>query len=188
MHEPASSPSEPRRIKRWLCSALALLVIYGNVAVTLHPSKLGLGPHVPALPRSFALLDAFLIPGMFSGYTTYNYDFVIEGQRSQSGRIKDRGQFIELPLPDHFPLRYPITYTQLFAAHHWDMLGPSAQRGAWAVYGRKIKARHNRLHPEARITRLRFGILAYPQDPRGYRAAKHDGRTWKKLWYAEPEP
>jgi hypothetical protein len=166
-------------------SLIALLVIYGNVAVIFNPEKLGLRDW-PALPRPFALQDAFLIAGMFSGYSDFNFDFVLFAERTEEGRAVDRGAWIELPLAEHFPQRYPIVYTQLFASHHWDMLGESAQQVAWARLAAKIKARHNRLHPDARIARLQIGTINFPQSPNGYRAAKTANDTWSELWYGDP--
>jgi len=153
--------------------------------VTFNPSKLGL-PAWAGLPRPFAMQDAFLIPGMFTGYTTFNFDLFLEAERTPTGRLRDRGRFIALPLREHFPMRAAITYTQMFAAHHWDMLGPSGQRTAWSGYARQIKARHNRLHPDAPVGRVRFGVQTFPQSPLGYRAAKRSRNTWRYLWYAEP--
>jgi hypothetical protein len=165
---------------RLAMSVIAAVVIYGNLAVTFHPSKLGLPDGIPGLPRPRPLLDAFLIPGMFSGHSSANFDFVIEGRRASDHR------YVELDVREHFPLRMPITYTQVFAAHHWDILGASEQRRVWASYARKIEARHNRLHPDARIERVRFGVVSFPQSDDGYRAKKPPGGGWKTLWYADP--
>jgi len=166
-------------------SLIALLVIYGNVAVIFNPDKLGLRGW-PALPRPFALHDMFLITGMFSGYSDYNFDMVLLAERSHDGRDADRGAWIMLPLAEHFPLRYPIVYTQLFAAHHWDMLGERAQKRAWAALASKIKAHHNRLHPDARVIRLQLGTSDFPQSPYGYRAGKTATNGWSELWHADP--
>jgi hypothetical protein len=160
-------------------SVLALVVIYGNLAVTFQPRKLGL-PKLPGLPRPFAIHDAFLIPGMFSGYTPFNFDFFIEGQ----GQLDT--PFFALRIEEHFPLRHAITYTQLFAVRHWDMLGSSGQRAAWRELADKIKARHNRLHPDRKIARLRFGAVTFPQHTAGYRAGKTAESSWRYIWYAEP--
>jgi hypothetical protein len=175
----------PGRAARALMSAIAVFVIYGNLAVTFNPEKLGLVGW-PALPRPFALHDAFLIPGMFSGYSTYNFDFLLVGLRTERGRERDRGAWIELPYEEHFPLRYPIVYTQLFAAHHWDMLGEAGQRDAWAALSVKIKAHHNRLHPDAPIARLRIGSFDFPLSPLGYRGAKTAESARAELWYSDP--
>jgi hypothetical protein len=166
-------------------SAIAILVVYGNLAVTFNPDKFGLVGW-PALPRPFAVHDAFLIPGMFSGYVNYNFDFMLMGERTNGGRASDRGMWIELPYKEHFPLRYPIVYTQLFAAHHWDMLGQEGQRRAWVDLSARIKAHHNRLHPDAPIRRLQIGSLNFPLSPLGYRAAKRPETTQAELWYGDP--
>ncbi|HEY2734125.1 MAG TPA: hypothetical protein VGI70_09070 [Polyangiales bacterium] len=175
----------PGRFARAYMSAIAVLIIYGNLAVTFNPEKFG-RVDWPALPRPFAIHDAFLIPGMFSGYVNYNFDFVLMGERTQQGRPRDRGEWIELPYKEHFPLRYPIVYTQLFAAHHWDMLGQQAQRDAWAALSVRIKAHHNRLHPDAPIDRLQIGSLNFPLSPLGYRGAKTRDATRAELWYGDP--
>jgi hypothetical protein len=172
------SPELPRW-KRICASAIALVVVYGNLAVTFQPQKLGITAW-SGLPRPFVVQDAFLIPGMFSGFTPFNFEYFIEGERARDRR------FVPLRLEEYFPLRYALTYTQLFAAHQWDMLGPSAQRAAWATLAKKIKARHNRLHPSEPIARLRFGVLTFPQSKDGYRAGKDQGRTWRYLWYTDP--
>jgi hypothetical protein len=177
-------PKQSRAV-RVAMSLLALLVIYGNIAVIFDPEKLGLSGW-PWLPRPVALHDAFLITGMFSGYSDYNFDLVLLAERSQDGRSVDRGQRIVLPLAEHFPQRYPIVYTQVFAAHHWDMLGEQAQQAAWAALAAKIKAHHNRLHPEARVVRLQIGTYNFPQSPNGYRAGKSPSNGWSELWYGDP--
>jgi hypothetical protein len=173
------------RRRRWLMSALAVLIMYGNVAVIFNPDKLGFHGW-PSLPRPFALHDAFLIAGMFSGYSAYNFDFFIEGLRTNAGRLQDRGQVIELPVREFFSRRYPLLYPQLFAAHHWDMLGDAAQHRALRALAAKIRARHNQLHPEAPIDRVQFGSVNFPQSPRGYRAAKNETNTWSQVWYSDP--
>jgi hypothetical protein len=180
----AAPPVALGPLRRALMSALAISIIYGNLAVVLNPEKLGF-PGWPALPRPFAIQDAFLIPGMFSGYARYNFDMVLQGQRTEDGRAADRGRWIDLPLHEFFPQRDAIVYTQLFAAHHWDMLGDREQRRAWAELARRIERRHNRLHPDAEIRRVRFGTLNFPLSPDGYRAAKIEGKTWSELWYRD---
>jgi hypothetical protein len=175
----------PGRATRVLMSLIAICVVYGNLAVIFNAPKLGLTGW-PSLPRPFIVHDAFLMTGMFSSYSDYNLDFFLRGQRSQSGRSADRGAWIELPLREHFPLRYPIVYTQLLAAHHWDMLGDDAQRNAWAALTAKIRARHNRLHPLAQLKRVQIGSVDFPQSPLGYRGAKTKENSWIELWYSEP--
>jgi hypothetical protein len=188
MSEPMQEepPVVPDRARRWLMSAIAVWVVYGNLAVTFNAQKLGLPDWVPSLPRPFAIHDAFLIPGMFSGYSDYNFDFFLLGQRSARGRETDRGRWIDLPVEEYFPQRAPIVYTQLFAAHHWDMLGDRGQREAWAALAGRIRRRHNRLHPDEEIGRVRIGSINFPQSPDGYRAAKTRDALRTELWYRDP--
>lgn len=172
-----------RRLTRALRNAVALLIIYGNVAVALQPAALrraGL-----RVPRPAILHDAFLMTGMFSSYSLTNSDFVLLGQRTQAGLAQDRGQWIRLRLRDHFVSRHGVVFTQLFAAHHWDVLGVGAQRRAWAFLARRIRERHNRLHPERAVARVRIGSVEWPQSPLGYRAAKDAGPVHSRIWYSE---
>jgi len=164
--------------------ALAALILYGNAAVALQPHPLhraGLG-----LPRSAELLDAFLMTGMFSSYVTRNADMFLAGERSLVGREQDRGEWIRLPINEHFPARHGVVFTQLFVARHWDTFGKSAQRQAWAGLAARIRARHNRLHPDAAIARVRFGQVDWPQHPDGYRAGKLAPRVRARTWFEEP--
>ena len=70
-----------------------------------------------------------------------------------------------------------MTFTQFFAAHHWDMHGRGAQREAWRVLARKIRERHNRLHPDHPIARVLLGSEDWPQSPDGFRARKRAPRV-----------
>jgi hypothetical protein len=172
-------------LRRLLMNAVAAIVIYGNVAVGLQPRALRrMGVSVP---RPAFVVDAFLITGMFSSYSLYNTDFFIAGLRTQSGLHEDRGRWIQLRVRDHFPQRHGVIFTELFAAHHWDMHGPAAQRRAWGFLARRIREHHNRLHPTRAVVRVRFGSLQWPQQPEGYRAGKTAERTRTRVWFAEPE-
>jgi hypothetical protein len=164
-------------------SAFALLVVYGNLAVIFNTEKLGL-PDWPSLPRPFALHDAFLLFGMFSDYSDQSFDFFVLGRRK--AEPTRAAEWVELALREHFPLRYPIVYTQLVAPHHWDMLGDGAQRRAWAELATRIRARHNRLHPDQPIDGVRIGVVKFPQSPLGYRGAKLPINTRSELLYADP--
>ena len=119
----------PRLAQRWAMHAVALLVVYGNLSTVFQPEKFGL-PHWAGLPTWNPLRDAFLITGMFGEYTRFNSLFVIAGQQSGG---PEPGRWIALDVKDHFPQRMGITYTQLWAAHHWDVHGPDAQREAWRL-------------------------------------------------------
>jgi hypothetical protein len=169
-------------MKRWIMGAVALLIVYGNLAVVFQPKKIGL-KGAPGLPRPFVLHDAFLMTGMFNSYVKENWDFFIEGRFRQDGPKRHR--WAALLIEDHFPLRRSITFTQLYAPHHWDMHGSKAQRAAWSVMATKIRARHNRLHPDRAVTKVRFGTLSWPMDPRGYYAGRRPGHERRRVWFSQ---
>lgn len=171
-------------MRRRLLDALVLFVIYGNVAVAWQPPPLRRSVRVP---RPGFVADAFLITGMFSSYSLFNSDYFILGQRADSGLVDDRGRWIQLRVREHFPQRHGVIFTELFAAHHWDMHGTRAQRRAWEFLARRIREHHNRLHPDRAVTRVRFGSVQWPQSPLGYRAAKTPDALRTRTWFAEPE-
>lgn len=167
-------------------NAIAIGLLYGNATVVLQPAALmraGLRIPTPAFVR-----DAFLMTGMFSSYSTWNGDFFIAGLRTRSGAAEDRGRWISLPLHDHFAQRHGVTFTQMFLAHVWDVQGPVAQAHAWKFLARKIRERHNRLHPEHPVTRVQFGSVEWPQSPAGYRANKRPELLRTHIWYTEALP
>jgi hypothetical protein len=177
-----------RRAQRWqrcLMNALAIFIIYGNLSVTFQPKRVGL-PQLPGLPCPVALRDAFLIPGMFSSYLPLNFDHVLQGERLRRDGSRDPGAWITLSLSEHFPLRPSMTLVHLLAAHHRDMLGAAGQRQAWALYAEKIKDRHNRLHPDAKVGRVRIAAESFPQSPKGYRAGKNAATTSFQVWFEAP--
>ena len=171
----------PGRVRRLALAACMFVVVYGNLAVTFQPRKLGLGrqPFGLWLPRP--LHDAFLLPGMFSGFFGHAFDYVLEGRAAD-------GRWMRLPIKEHFPLRHGVTYTQLWAPHHREMFGPSRQREIWAAYAQQIRRRHNRLHPDLPIERVRFGVEHWPLSSQGYRARKTPDELKRTLWYSEPDP
>jgi len=186
----AKSPADdrlaiPSRARRLAISVLAVVIVYGNLAVTFNARRAGLG-WLPRVPCPIALRDAFLIPGMFGSFVPLNFDCLIQGQPLTPAGEPDRGRWVTLSLREHFPLRESMTLVHLLAAHHRDMLGRGGQRAAWAHYAGKIRARHNRRHPEAAITRVRFGAESFPQSPDGYRAAKSPAVTSFQIWFEEP--
>ena len=164
-------------------NATGLLIIYGNLAVILHPAMLGLGS-VPGLPRPRPLLDAFLMTGMFTTHSSFNLEPFVEGGAAE-GNVGMR--WVPLRISDYFPQRRGVQYTQLFAAHHWRWGGPDSQREAWADLARRIKGRHNRLYPEQPISMVRFGVTRWPIHPSGYDVARHPDQTRRDVWFSELE-
>jgi len=161
-------------------NAIALVLIYGHLALIVQPPKLRT---VFRMPAPAWMRDAFLMHGMFTSFSKFNADPVIAGLRTQQGNPSDRGQWITLRVRDHFAARHGVVFTELFATHHWDMHGRKAQRKAWATLAPLIRARHNRLHPDHAVSRIRFGSAYWPQDPAGYRARKKDLQL--ALWFEE---
>jgi len=163
--------------------ALALFVLYGNAAVALQPRVLhrkSIG-----LPRPDWVTDAFLMTGMFGSYVTRNADLFIGGLRTDDGRARDRGRWIPLDVREHFPARLGVAMTQLFVMRHWDTYGAVAQHHAWRGLAARIRARHNRRHPEAPVARVRFGQIDWPQHPAGYREGKRAPRVRATTWFEE---
>ncbi len=160
---------------------VALAILFGNLAVIFNPVKFGLNG-VPGLldllppgPR-FAAHDAFLMTGMFSGYPDSNTDLVVRGHRRG-------GDWFELELSEHFPRGVGPECTRMWATRYWDMAGARAQRAGWKIYTEKIRARHNRLHPDDPIDRVELGSDNWPLSTRGYRAAKTPEQTRFNSWY-----
>ena len=171
----------PPRGKRVLLNAVAALLIYGNaVALLQAPALRTAGLTVPA---PLWLQDAFLLHGMFTSFSRYNSELFLVGLRTDRGVTGDRGRWVPMRLRDHFAARYGVTFTQLFAMHHWDIHGRAEQRRAWVALAARIRARHNRMKPERPISAVRFGSLEWPQDPRGYRARKAEALS--RIWYDE---
>ena len=85
-------------MKRWVMSAVALLIAYGNLAVILHPSKFGFGT-LPELPRPLVIHDAFLMTGMFNSYAEENLELFIEGETTGEGFTR----WMAISVSEHFP-------------------------------------------------------------------------------------
>jgi hypothetical protein len=178
------------RVRRSAMSLIAVLILYGNAALIFNPQKLGL-PLPNPWPRPFALVDAFLLTGMFTSFTSENMDFVIGGRRQVQASMlasDNKPEWIVLSLNEMLPGRLGIKFTQILAARHWDMLGVKAQHAAWHEAAQKIRARHNRLHPDRPIDAVRFGAMSWPLSADGYRAAKPRGADSKSSrnyadWY-----
>lgn len=181
----ASAPAAlyPSRARRALLSCLAVLLLYGNAVIALQPPRVRRAGFVLPAPRW--MRDAFLMSGMFTTWSRYNLDMFIAGLRTADGDPATRGQWVPIAVREHFPDRHGVTFTKLYAMHHWDAHGVAAQRRAWKALAQKIRARHNRLHAGLAVTRIRFGSLEWPQNPLGYRAGKRPGSIQTRVWYEE---
>jgi hypothetical protein len=174
------------RLRRACMNAIACVLLYGNAAMALQPPALQAKRW--SLPVPTALRDAFLLNGMFNSYSLRNADFYLSGLRTGRGAPEDRGRWIKLRLRDHFGQRHGVTFTQFFAAHHWDRFGARGQRAAWVELARKIRERHNRLHPDRPIARVMLGVEDWPQSPNGFRAEKRAPLIRAHTLYLEPAP
>ena len=171
------------RALRWTLNGLGALILYGNVAVIFQPAMLGLGG-LPRLPLPFVLEEAFLLPGMFGGYATEHSRCLIEGLRSAG-----QGQqgWLAIPVQEHFPERLAVASLQLSAVRFREALGRSGQQRAWRMMARKIRLRHNRLHPDRQVERVRFGVMRWPQSADGYWALARSRHVRHELWYQEQD-
>jgi hypothetical protein len=181
----AGRPKFATSLRRALMNAIACVILYGNAAMALQPPSLQ-GKRW-SLPIPAAARDAFLLNGMFSSYSLRNLDFFVFGLRTDTGAIEDRRRWVKLRLRDHFGQRHGVTFTQFFVAHHWDMHGARAQRDGWALLAHKIRERHNRLHPDRTISRVRLGTEDWPQSAEGFRARKQPRWMRPHTLFVEPE-
>jgi hypothetical protein len=180
-----STRSLGERVRRLLMNAVAVVLLYGNAAVALQPPQVR--DRWPHLPCPDFVIDAFLMTGMFNSYSLSNIDLFIAGERTQTGSIAGRGQWVQLPVREHFVQRQGVSFTQLFSAHEWDMHGVAAQQRSWVFLARRIREHHNRLHPDRTVARVGFGSFEWPQSPLSYRAKKHAPWVSTQPWFLEPE-
>jgi hypothetical protein len=181
-HRNGSSPALSAS-RRWILSAIALGLLYGNAMVALQPPQLeAFGIFIPH-PK--AVRDAFVLTAMFLTDSPKNEEYVIHGLRTQTGRAEDRGGWIRLPLTDHFPHRHGITSMHLYVPYPEAIGGEAGRQRAWALLAAKIRANHNRLHPDQPVAQVRIGSLEWPKDPRGFHAGKAPGTTMLRIWFTE---
>jgi hypothetical protein len=170
--------------RRWIMSAIALALLYGNAMVALQPAELlELGLFIP---HPEAVRNAFVLTAMFASDLPQNEDYLIQGRLAPADIADDQERWITLPLGEHLPRRHPITTMEIYAPYPQAIGGEPARQRAWTVMAHKIRARHNRLHPDIPVEQIRFGALQWPKDPRGYRAREVAGQTWLQLWFKEP--
>ena len=172
-------------IRRWTMSAIALVLLCGNALVALQPQHVverGIG-----IPRPEWLVKAFVVTSMFYSSSDRNEDYVISGRRTQTGVVEDRGQWVMLPLQEHIPFRSMLAGGYLRVQQHQSLEDRMAQRRAWAVLARKTRANHNRLHPDRPVSQVRFGVVDWPKDGRGFRARKVPSLVQSRVWFTEDD-
>jgi len=170
-------------IRRLIMNGIALALLYGNAMVALQPPELEpLGLYIP---HPTFVQDAFELTSMFTSYSTMSEDYVLFGKRTQEGLAGDRGSWIRLPLTDHFPRRHGFTTMHLYVPFPARIDGDAGRNRAWSVLARKIRANHNRLHPDRPVELIRIDALQWPADPRGFRAGRAPGKMQERMWFSE---
>lgn len=180
----------PGPLARLAMHAVTFFFVFGNLAVVFHPPKFGL-KEVPGLrdmlPKqaAYAVHELFLLPGMFSGYGTNNIDLIIKGRLADSS-LPESERWIHIYRKEHLPRKLNTEYTRMWISHEKGMIGKRAQKKGWRHMARKIRERHNRLHPDQPIDGVLLGVQAWPQQPRSYRAGKTVEQTRFHTWYKDP--
>jgi hypothetical protein len=168
----------PRPLHRWLLSAVALAVIYVNLAVIFHPGATR-RKH-PALPLHPALYDAFLIFGVFSYYETNNHEMQLWGDTGKTN--VGIGGWKLLDAHEHFPFTRGERDGRIWASRHYRALPRSEHLAVWQRTGLQILQRHNRLHPDEPILRLGIQNVSWPRSPEGFYAAYVSNRARYTFW------
>lgn len=168
----------PPLLTRIVLSALALFVIYVNLAVIFHPAATH-RKH-PALPLHPSLYDAFLIFGVFSYYETNNHEMQFWGY---TGRTNEGTHgWILLDAREHFPFTRGERDGRIWASRHYRALPRPGHLAVWHRTGQKVLDRHNRLHPGQTIERLSLRNATWPRSTEGYYAAYETNRAQYNFW------
>ena len=191
MSDTSSNYTPPGRLTRLAMHAVTLFFVLGNLAVIFHPPKLGLKgvkglrDYLPGR-GPYIVHELFLLPGMFSGYSTNNLDLIIKGRLADTS-LPEEERWISLRRKEHLPRLLNTEYTRMWISHERGMLGKRAQKEGWKTMTAKIRDRHNRLHPDRPIDGVRLGVHSWPQQPGGgYRANKTVEQTKLHTWYEDP--
>lgn len=133
-----------------MCMAGAVL-IYTNIAAFLgHAYPKSLARWLP-LPRE--LRDQFALYGVFHEYRTNGWELSLWGLPVAAHG--DTNQWRKLDADELLPYRRPHQDQRIRAMRHRATAEPEvAEREARLVLGRKVRERHNRLHPESPIERV----------------------------------
>ena len=134
--------------------------------------------HVPALPVIDLLADPFFLFGMFNGYQREVQELALQGQRE--------GAWVPLAAAEFFP--GPAHEHALWAQASrrvGELLTPRAIVRERARFLERIRLRHNALHPERRVERVRVGFLTWPKSRAGRDALRTKGRENFVLDYGQ---
>jgi hypothetical protein len=152
--------------KRLFLSVIAIGLIYLNLAVLFDETiNKYFGFHPPVPKGGY---NALIIFGVFNRYDTNNEQLTIWGlatnQQTKASYWK------ELPAREFVPFTCGERNSRLWADMHYRNLGRQGHWETWQAMGRKILARHNRLHPEDPISQVSLQSLTWPRSPDGFYA------------------
>lgn len=156
---------------------LAASIVYLNIAA-LNAQFAANYAHVPALPVIDLLADPFFLFGMFNGYQREVQELALQGQRE--------GAWVPLAAAEFFP--GPAHEHALWAQASrrvGELLTPRAIVRERARFLERIRLRHNALHPERRVERVRVGFLTWPKSRAGRDALRTKGRENFVLDYGQ---
>lgn len=173
-------PAILRHASAIVAAYICLTVIYGNLAMLLNQSPLK--TRLPAAPFS---MDMFNIAGVFSYYETINRQVFIEGRVSPKAECAKAGQWIQLEAKTFLPFSRGEQEMRLWVSRQYNEGGPIAQQKGFRQLARKIRNRHNRIHPQCPLTAVSFGVLTWPRSPQGFETLKTQTRVKRQTWYAE---
>lgn len=174
---PALRPISRRA--RALRSVLALALVYGNVAV-LNAQFAVVYEWVPALPVIDLLADPFYLFGMFDDYERDARELVVEGY------VAGAHEWIRLDGADFFP--GSVADRQIWAQGRrklGELLTDEMMEDEQRCLLSRIRARHNRLHPERQIEKVRVGHLSWEKSAQGHEAKRVRSEEEMVIWYEE---
>jgi len=171
------------KAQKIVLSLFIILIVYSNTAVLL---KKTLNEFGITTPLHKVIYDSFIMFGMFSFYTERGKEISIWGlsEPSISPAFKTKPRWMMLRTGDFFPFKRG-EISRAWVNKHWRSLGKAAQTTAWKDLALKIRNRHNRLHPESRISKVSIGAQIFPQGDRWFREYKDERSVVYSNWYTE---
>jgi hypothetical protein len=166
---------EARQPNKAFLSLLALLLVYFNIAAINAQFAVNF-PSLPELPVIDLLVDPFFLFGMFNGYERDATELSIQGLRRDGFQPLAKAELLPGPASEH------ALWAQ--ASRSVGQLLPArvilAER---ARFLERIRERHNRLHPDAPVTRVRVGLLRWKRSRLGRSALREPGKETFILLY-----
>ena len=147
---------------RLLPAALALVLVYLNLAALFTSCGIRI-----ELARPWYLHRPFQIFTLFSYYTSTNYGFEAVARVAGSGDSADGERWIPIDLYAYFPQVTGEANRRIYQDSF--LHDPARQRKGQAYVLERIKALHNRNHPDLPIDRIRMYLLSWPKHTTGYK-------------------